>query len=305
MKLAMNWKRLEAPRLKYSMQDAIIISDLHLGSEVCNAQLILQFFDCIDHGSLGTKELILNGDVFDSWDFRRLTKKHWKILSWLRKRSDQMKITWIAGNHDGPVELISHLLGLDVAEKYVLHSGAEKILVMHGHQFDRFLDAHPIVTWTCDVFYHWMQKIDKSFAVARQLKKAGKKFVRALEEVREKALAYAKKHHYKTICCGHTHLDEETEGYYNSGCWTESIGSYLAVRDGKITLVTFTGYKHEDSDCDRCLGATDQRSGTNLTDNIPEIAGFRSPSPGSGTIYVPVDPGAILPGDQNGLPCAE
>jgi UDP-2,3-diacylglucosamine pyrophosphatase LpxH len=250
------------------MDDAIIISDLHLGSEVCNDRLILEFLDAVEDDALPAKQLILNGDVFDSWDFRRLKKKHWKILSRLRSMSDHRTIIWIGGNHDGPADLISHLLGLNVADTYVLESGGRSILVMHGHQFDSFIDAHPLLTKFADFFYFWLQKIDKSVAIARKVKKASKIFLRCTEIIKRKALAYAQKRSFTVVCLGHTHLYAEDEGpigYYNSGCWTEGHGSYLAVKDGVVQLRHFTGYKNEDHTGDGRLAATDQRGGENLS----------------------------------------
>ncbi len=82
------------------MYDAIVISDLHLGSEVCQAKQLVRFLDQIKDDLLVTRELILNGDVFDSWDFRRLKKNHWKVLSIIRSLSDHVKIVWTSGNHD-------------------------------------------------------------------------------------------------------------------------------------------------------------------------------------------------------------
>ena len=81
--------------------DALIISDLHLGSENCQAKPLAAFLQGILDGRLPTKRLIINGDVFDSIDFRRLKKTHWKVLSLIRNLSDKIDITWIAGNHDG------------------------------------------------------------------------------------------------------------------------------------------------------------------------------------------------------------
>ena len=52
--------------------------------------------------------------MFDSIDFRRLSKNHWKVLSLIRKLSDQIDIIWLYGNHDGSAEIISHLLGVTV-----------------------------------------------------------------------------------------------------------------------------------------------------------------------------------------------
>src|SRR2546429_4453792 len=115
------------------MLDAIIISDLHLGSDNCQARLIVSLLDRIAEGELLTSRLILNGDVFDSIDFRRLNKNHWKVLSLIRKLSDQIEIVWLAGNHDGSTEVISHLLGVTVQDEYILETGPERVLILHGH----------------------------------------------------------------------------------------------------------------------------------------------------------------------------
>lgn len=222
------------------MYDSIIISDLHLGSEVCQAKLIEKFLLKIKNQEIQTKELILNGDVFDSWDFRRLKKSHWEVLSLLRNLSDKIHIIWINGNHDGPAEIVSHLLGVDVAEEYIFESGDKKIIALHGHRFDAFISDHPMFTKIADYFYRWMQKIDKSFCWARYAKKASKTFLRCTEKIETKAINYAKKKHCNIVCCGHTHLEIEHPntdiGYFNSGCWTEFPCSYLTILNGKVKL---------------------------------------------------------------------
>jgi UDP-2,3-diacylglucosamine pyrophosphatase LpxH len=214
--------------------DAIIISDLHLGSRICQTKHILEFID-----SVISKELILNGDVFDSWDFRRLKKSEWKILSHLRKLSKKMKVIWINGNHDGPAEIISHLLGMEVKEEYIFQSGDKKIIVLHGHQFDSFISKHPIITWGADVIYHFMQMIDPSFWMAKQAKKASKSFLRNAKKVKSKAIEYAKKKKCDIICCGHCHYPEATDKYYNCGSWVELPEHYLEIENGNITLKEF------------------------------------------------------------------
>src|SRR5262249_53287788 len=124
------------------MADAIIISDLHLGSEPCRAKALLQFLSRILEGEFPARELILNGDVFDSHDFRRLKKSHWKVLSLIRKLSKRIEVTWIEGNHDGPADSISHLLGVEVEEQKIIASGERRMLVLHGHTFDKFITDH-------------------------------------------------------------------------------------------------------------------------------------------------------------------
>lgn len=222
------------------MHDAIIISDIHLGSEACQAKTLHPFLDTLAAGKL-TRQLVLNGDVFDSWDFRRLKGSHWKVLSALRGLSDIVPVTWINGNHDGPAEIVSHLLGLDVATEYVLESGGKKILILHGHIFDNFITDHPFIVWAADGVYTFLQKIDPSFYWAKLAKRSSKSFLRCASLVEERAKIYAKKKGCDAVCCGHTHYVSSSYGtveYHNSGCWTETPCVWLGVKDGVITTHT-------------------------------------------------------------------
>lgn len=223
------------------MNDAIIISDLHLGSNVCQAKKILKFLNLIQIKELNTKLLILNGDVFDSWDFRKLCKQQWKILSNLRKLSDETKIIWINGNHDGPAEIVSHLIGIDVMEEFIFTSGDKKILALHGHIFDNFISDHPIFTFLADYVYRWLQRIQIYWA--RNAKKFSKTFLRCSAKIEQEARKYAAVKKCQIVCVGHTHLAKVScqEGieYLNSGCWTELPCSYVVIKNGEATLSYF------------------------------------------------------------------
>src|SRR5262245_34656350 len=124
------------------MLDAVILSDLHLGSDNCQARQLCELLEGIADGSPLTASIILNGDVFDSIDFRRLKKTHWKVLSLIRKLSDRLEIVWICGNHDGSAEIVSHLLGVRVVDEYVLTSGGRRRRQFHGHISADFLANH-------------------------------------------------------------------------------------------------------------------------------------------------------------------
>jgi UDP-2,3-diacylglucosamine pyrophosphatase LpxH len=220
--------------------DAIIISDLHLGSENSQARLITQFLESLIDQTLRTRRLIINGDVFDSIDFRRLKKTHWKVLSTLRHLSDKVEVIWTCGNHDGPAEIVSHLLGVEVHEEYIFHSGDRRIMVLHGHRFDDFIDDHPVLTWIADVAYNTLQKIDRRHYVARLAKSRSKTFLHCLEKVEHRSTAYARHRHCDVVICGHTHhAVTKVFGdvrYVNSGCWTELPATWLEVRSGEIAI---------------------------------------------------------------------
>jgi UDP-2,3-diacylglucosamine pyrophosphatase LpxH len=232
------------------MIDAVVISDIHLGSENCQAKPLAEFLESIRHGTMPTRRLILNGDMFDSIDFRRLKKQHWRVLSEIRKLSDEIEITWINGNHDGPAEIISHLLGVNVSEEMVIESGDQKILFLHGHRFDQFITRYPVLTWFADRLYNFLQRIDKSHYFAKLAKRRSKTFLRCAQKIETDAIKYAARKGCDAVCCGHTHQAlSNTSGpvhYFNSGCWTEKPCHYLIVHDGEIEVRAYQDSLVED-----------------------------------------------------------
>jgi UDP-2,3-diacylglucosamine pyrophosphatase LpxH len=225
--------------------DAVVISDIHLGSPNCQARQLAEFLEGMRHGTLPARRLILNGDVFDSIDFRRLKKQHWRVLSLLRKMSDELEITWITGNHDGPAEIVSHLLGVTVRDEEVVHSGGRRVLFLHGHRFDEFISRYPVLTRLADRAYNLLQRIDRTHRFARLAKRRSKTFLRCAAKVEHDAVRYAARHGYDAVCCGHTHHATVSSAgpvaYFNSGCWTEKPCHYLTVLDGAVGLHTYSG----------------------------------------------------------------
>jgi UDP-2,3-diacylglucosamine pyrophosphatase LpxH len=225
------------------VHDALVISDLHLGSDNCQARALHHFLDDIHDGRNATRQLVLNGDVFDSIDFRRLKRHHWKVLSLLRKLSDRIEIIWINGDHDGPADVVSHLLGVEVRDELILESGGRRILLHHGHRFDSFIDDHPILTAIGDLVYRALQWLDSSHQFARTAKRKSKTFLRCAARIESRSIEYARRLGCDAVCCGHTHLTAANEAgdvaYYNSGCWTEKPCHYLAIRDGVISVCEY------------------------------------------------------------------
>ena len=220
--------------------DVIIISDLHLGSHICQDEKILKFLQTIE---FRTDHLIINGDLFDNWNFSRLSYNHWKILKTIRKASEKIHVTWIAGNHDGPSDIISHLLNVEFLEEYRLANSDKEIIVLHGDIFDEYISKYPRLAKIADWFYRLIQRLDRSLYWARKLKRSSKTFLRAVETVEKRALEYCRKNQADAICLGHTHhpavVDLGYIGYYNSGSWTDTVCTYLTINQGKIELVKY------------------------------------------------------------------
>ncbi len=217
--------------------DAIIISDIHLGSDLCQADKLLHFLTEIKNHKIKTEMLVLNGDVFDSHDFSRLKKSHWKVLSLIRKISGNTKLVWVVGNHDGPVDILSNVLGIEVVSELEVKSGHKDILIVHGDEFDEIMSKYPFLAKWADLIYRWMTRRFPK-CVCRSLKKSSKTYSRAIEIVKEKAIAEGKRRKIQAVICGHVHMAEsdynsEVE-YHNSGSWTEEPCTFISVKSGAI-----------------------------------------------------------------------
>lgn len=221
--------------------DTIIVSDIHLGSDVSRSKRLLALLRSYHYG-----RLILNGDVFDDLNFKRLTKDDWKVLSYLRKMSNPrrgIEVVWVIGNHDGGVaEILSHLLGVPVHEEYVFEVGGKRYLAIHGHQFDKWITEHVVVTAVASTAYLMLQKLDPKHRVSRWVKRTSKKWLRMSDKVGTDAVNHARRRHEAhAVFCGHTHqaVHKEVDGvtYVNSGCWTDKPSQYVTIdHDGEITL---------------------------------------------------------------------
>src|SRR5215467_599158 len=155
---------MRTERRKY--YDTVIISDLHLGSDVSRAADALDFLHSVEF-----RRLVLLGDIFADLNFRRLTKEHWKFLGYIRKLSNpkhEIEVVWVEGNHDhGLTEVMSHLVGVPVYQEYAWECGGKKHLAIHGHQFDRFGLSNAFLSKAGQLIFLWLQKIDskkKKFA---------------------------------------------------------------------------------------------------------------------------------------------
>src|SRR5437588_12536325 len=125
--------------------DCLVISDLHLGSAVCQAKLLEEFLEwAVDQ----TRELVINGDIFDDLNFKRLTKRHFACLKVIRRNSDRddFRLVWVRGNHDGPADIISHIVGVEILDEYVYRNGQVELPILHGHQLDTILTEHVLLT---------------------------------------------------------------------------------------------------------------------------------------------------------------
>jgi UDP-2,3-diacylglucosamine pyrophosphatase LpxH len=233
--------------------DTLIVSDVHLGSNVSRANelyRLLKEFAVSDH-QYRFRRLLLLGDMFDDMNFMRLRKYEWKLLGLIRKMTDEdsnARVVWIRGNHDLElIDLMDHLVGTNVHEEYLWSVAGKNFLAMHGDQFDKWVISYPLLVDIPLFFYELIQKIDGSkHKLSRFLKDKSKKWLRINEDVAKGIIAYATKqgYHVDAVFCGQTHIAEATpmgdsgQMYYNTGCWTGiDPPTYIIISiDGSVSL---------------------------------------------------------------------
>src|SRR6516164_1110997 len=169
--------------------DTLILSDLHLGSEMSRARDAIRVLK-----ENRFRRLILLGDIFADLNFRRLTKEHWKLLGYIRKLSNpkrDIEVVWVEGNHDhGLSQVMSHLVGIRVYREYVWEFSGIRHLAVHGHQFDRFLTHNGVLSNFLSALHLGIQKF--SFGKKRMigfLERFDTAYLRLSEKVASGALA--------------------------------------------------------------------------------------------------------------------
>ena len=235
----------------------LILSDIHLGKDVCQADMLLQF---LTHHTCDT--LILNGDILDGWAIQRrvgvpLPPRQCQVLDIINHIvASGARVIMTAGNHDDALrrpDIIGHThLGIEMAETHV-HTDAKgrRFVVMHGDQFDPpvLRDRRAsILSHIGDAAYDLLIALNRLFngTIGRvcgvqvhfsaYLKQKTKKLVRALGGFGHKVLEVAQAEKAQGVLCGHIHYAEWTRHrgilYGNSGDWIEGCTALAEDANG-------------------------------------------------------------------------
>lgn len=209
--------------------DTIVISDIHLGSDVSRSKELRKALK----KWYPFKRLIILGDLFEDLNFKNLTADDFAVIDDLRQlaRRTEVQVDWIEGNHDlGAHDLIHRLIGCHTHDELVLDMHGKRYLLMHGHQFDVFLQNNPIISEIAGSIYIAVQTREgKTRSLSRWLKKKSKRWLKVCQKVERLAVTHADTYGVDYILCGHTHYyDANLESshpeikYINTGCWTDS-----------------------------------------------------------------------------------
>ncbi len=223
--------------------DIVVLSDLHLGTYGCHAKEILNYLQ-----SINPKEIILNGDIVDIWQFKKryFPKEHLMVINHLLQvAAHNTKITYITGNHDELIRKVSGLsLGnIELANKKVLDLPKQKILVFHGDVFDVTMQYSKWLTKIGGISYEWLVLLNRvvnkillfmnkeRMSLSKRVKSSVKKAIAYINDFEELCAKTAFEAGFDAVICGHIHepaiRNKTIKGkkikYLNSGDWIENL----------------------------------------------------------------------------------
>jgi UDP-2,3-diacylglucosamine pyrophosphatase LpxH len=233
---------------------AIIVSDLHLGTKDSKAEEFIEFIE-----SHPTDLLILNGDIVDGWALNRGTKwkkQHTKVISKLLHLSNTTRIIWIRGNHDEFIQefIGTHLGAIEIREDYKLDidNTMESYYIFHGDVIDVFITKYKWLSKIGAVGYDfalWLNRVYNTYrkwrklpyiSISQKIKESVKVATNYVNDFEVTALSMATKKGCDGVICGHIHqpADRMINGkrYLNSGDWIENMSAICIDNIGKIYL---------------------------------------------------------------------
>jgi len=244
----------------------IWISDLHLGSTQCQADVLLDFLKYNE-----SETLYLVGDIIDFWSLSK--KMYWPtdhntvIQKILRKARHGTQVIYIPGNHDENIrEYDNYVFGGITVKKTDVHTTAtgKKFLIVHGDEYDTIAQCHK---WIAKIgndgydFLLWVNRIiriarktlgiQSNFSLAAYVKFKVKNAVQFISDYEQSIVSTLKGQNLDGVICGHIHHAEikDMDGflYINTGDFVESCSAVVEHNDGTIELIHWTIAESEDA----------------------------------------------------------
>jgi UDP-2,3-diacylglucosamine pyrophosphatase LpxH len=240
------------PRLGFR---TIWISDTHLGTAGCQAELLLDFLKSTD-----CETLYLVGDIIDGWQLRKgwyWPPRHNDIIRCvLKKAKHGTRVVYVPGNHD---EAFRDYVGLNVGgielagEALHMTADGRKLLILHGDEFDGVVLYARWLAFLGDGAYTLLLKANgvlnrirkrmglPYWSLSSEIKKRVKNAVQFISSFEHAVAHAAAERGANGVVCGHIHTAEiRTIGevtYYNDGDWVESCTALVEHTDGRMEIV--------------------------------------------------------------------
>lgn len=234
---------------------AVFISDLHLGTRGCQADLLLDF---LRHVEADTWYLV--GDIVDGWKLKR--GWHWPqahndvVQKLLRKARKGARVVYVPGNHD---EAFRPYGGLDFGgvecRTSAIHIAAtgKRYLVIHGDAFDGVVTKAKWLALLGDLSYRALIRLNTVWNWGRRrlglgywslsafLKHRVKDAVSFIHDFEAAVTREARRRGCDGVICGHIHKAAiaEVDGvaYLNDGDWVESCTALVEHSDGRFEIL--------------------------------------------------------------------
>ena len=233
----------------------IWISDIHLGTRGCNADMLIDFLDHVDSDTM-----YLVGDIIDGW---RLKKKFywpaahndivWRILKRAKRGT---RVIYIPGNHDEVFRQFTglHFGGVEIRRQHI-HETADgrRLLVLHGDEFDAITLSHKWLAHLGDAAYtammtlnRWVNAYRRRFnlpywSLSKHAKQKVKNAVEFISNFEDIVAREAGSRGVDGVVAGHIHTAEmrSIDGieYYNDGDWVEGCTALVEHFDGRMEIL--------------------------------------------------------------------
>lgn len=234
----------------------IWISDLHIGSNQCQADVLLDFLKFNE-----SDKLYLVGDIIDFWALSK--KLYWPtehntiIQKILRKARHGTQVIYIPGNHDENIrDYDNYVFGDIVVKNSDVHTSADgkKFLVVHGDEYDTIARHHRWIAKLGSKGYDWLLEINRwlrairrwlriqsNFSLAAFVKFKVKNAVQFISDYEESIVNTLQDEGLDGVICGHIHHPEIKDMggflYLNTGDFVESCTAIVEHKGGQLELV--------------------------------------------------------------------
>ena len=233
----------------------IFLSDIHLGTRGCQAELLLDFLKRNE-----SEHLYLVGDIVDGWRLKRWW--YWPqahndvVQKIMRKARKGTNVDLHPGQprRGGAAVLPAHLRrGAGAGRGDPHDADGRKLLIIHGDQFDgivryaRWLailgDWAYATALRINTAYNWgRRKLGLPYwSLSAYLKHKVKNAVQFIDNYEHAVASEARRRGVDGVVCGHIHHAEirTIDGvlYCNDGDWVESCTALVEDFDGRLRIV--------------------------------------------------------------------
>ena len=242
---------------------SIWISDVHLGTRACRADLLLDFLRHTE-----SETLYLVGDIVDGWRLKRTW--YWPqahndvVQKLLRKARKGTKVYFLPGNHD---EFARQFVGQEFGGisivNDIVHQSVDgrRFLVIHGDEFDVVVrrakwlahigdKAYVLLLASNTVVNALRRRLGFSYwSLSAYLKHKTKQAVEYVGRFERALSDEARRRQVDGVICGHVHTAEMKDmlgvRYINDGDWVESCTALVEHTSGELELINWIEYTRQ------------------------------------------------------------